>query len=93
MKTEITFSNLFGNVELRQYFFRQQALDTLNEVESIIIHSPEAMECVNEFCEVNFDTIDEMEEYFYETDACEISGQILECHPELEEGVMRSLED
>lgn len=78
MTTEITFSNLFWNDELRGFFFREQSEATFNEVMARILDNPESEAMMDDFIESRFSTIDEMEEYFYEEDAETIIAELSE---------------
>ena len=85
MIAEITFSNLYWNDSLRGFFFRSQSEDTFNEVTQLAVNSPESEEQVGDFFESMFNTVDEMEEYFYEQDAEDILDEMREYGIEIDE--------
>lgn len=85
MTADITFSNLYWNESLRGFFFRSQSEDTFNEVTQRVVNSPSSEKEVGEFLESQFDTVDEMEEYFYEQDAENILDEMREYGIEVED--------
>lgn len=78
MNAEITFSNLYWNDSLRDFFFRKQAEDTFNDVMQLFVNSPETERMVGEFFETQFSDVDEMEDYLYNTPDDEIIEEMKE---------------
>lgn len=62
MKTELTMSQVYWNKSLMDFFFRQQAEDTFDELcKSVVEHIDIVCDTIDEF----FESLDECEETFY----------------------------
>lgn len=85
MTAEITLSNLYWNDGLRRFFFRSQSEETFNEVTQAIINSPESEQIVSDFFNDMFESVDDMEEYFYEQDVENILDEMREYGIEVDE--------
>lgn len=65
MKAEITFSQLWLNNSLMNFFFRTQSEDTLNELFERVVDTQNAVETIDAYCDANDISLDELEEMFY----------------------------
>ena len=66
MKADVTFSQLYWNHSLMNFFFRTQSEKTLNELLDRANDRKTAVERIDEYAEENYDDLDELEELFYE---------------------------
>ena len=77
MKVEVTMSQVFYNHSLLNFFFRNQAKETFNEIfESVQEDDTEIFNAIENYS----DNLDEIEELFYSEsieDLCEIFGLTL----------------
>ena len=65
MKAEITFSQLYWNHSLMNYFFRSQSENTLNELLDRAEDRQTAVSLIDEYSEFNYSDLDYLEEDFY----------------------------
>lgn len=65
MKTEITFNQLYWNQSLMDFFFRDQAENTLDELLDKAKDRQNAIESIEAYCEANDVELDDLEESFY----------------------------
>lgn len=73
MNAEITFSQLWWNASLMNFFFRNQAEDTLNElVESVEESTSDVIDRIDDY----YDDLDECEEDFYSGTIPELIEQL-----------------
>ena len=82
MKAEITFSQLYWNHSLMNFFFRTQSENTLNELLDRACDRQDAVERIDDYAEQNYDDLDDLEELFYE-DTVETIASLMQI--ELEE--------
>lgn len=67
MKAEITFSQVWYNASLLNFFFRTQAKETLEQLMNATADSEVVvLDSVEEYAEMNDFTLDDIEEMFYE---------------------------
>lgn len=66
MKAEITFSQLYWNHSLMNFFFRDQAERTLNDLMDRAVDKPGAIEAVEEYADTYDYDVDAIEEMFYD---------------------------
>ena len=66
MKADVTFSQLYWNPSLMNFFFRSQSEKTLNKLLDRANDRKAAVERIDEYAEENYDDLDELEELFYE---------------------------
>ena len=66
MKAEITFSQVWANPSVRNFFFREQSEDTLQELSRRAEDWEDALERIEKYAN-NYDyELDEIEEMFYD---------------------------
>lgn len=66
MKAEITFNQLYWNPSLMNFFFRDQAERTMNELLNKAKDMQNAIDSIEAYCDANEMTVDDLEETFYE---------------------------
>ena len=72
MVANVTFSNIYYNNSLRNFFWRTQSMDTLEELMSrSTMDEDEILELLDE--QTEFDDIDDIEETFYSMDIKDIA--------------------
>ena len=65
MKAEITFSQLYWNNSLMDFFFRQQSKNTLDELMKRVDSPMQAIELIDSYVDDNDIDADELDEIFY----------------------------
>ena len=65
MKAEITFSQLYWNNLLMDFFFRQQSKNTLDELMKRVDSPMQAIEFIDSYVDDNEIDADELDEIFY----------------------------
>ena len=73
MKAEITFSQLYWNNSLMDFFFRQQSKNTLDELMKRVDSPMQAIELIDSYVDDNDIDADELDEIFYNDSIEEIS--------------------
>ena len=86
MKAEITFSQVYWNLSLMNFFFRSQSENTLNELLERSADKRTAIEKIDDFAEFNDYDLDELEEDFYNDSVAELAERFgIELNEEEEE--------
>lgn len=65
MKAEITFNQLYWNPRIMDYFFRTQAVNTLDELLDRAVNRMDAVNKIDEYAEWHYNDLDDLEEDFY----------------------------
>lgn len=65
MKAEITFEQVYFNKDLMNFFFREQAENTVDELLDRAKSRSNAFTLIDEYSELVYETLDELEELFY----------------------------
>ena len=73
MKAEITFSQLYWNNSLMDFFFRQQSKNTLDELMKRVDSPMQAIELIDSYVDDNDIDADELDEIFYNDSIEDIS--------------------
>lgn len=73
MKAEITFSQLYWNNSLMDFFFRQQSKNTLDELMKRVDSPMQAIELIDSYVDANDIDADELDEIFYNDSIEDIS--------------------
>lgn len=77
MKADITFQQLFWNHSLLNFFFRTKSENTMNELLDRATDKKKAVERIGDFADANYDSLDDLEELFYE-DSVETIANLME---------------
>ena len=84
MQANVTISQLWNNPSLLRFFFRQQSIDTLEELINRSIGIENTLSTLN--AETEGRDLDEVEEEFYEMQVEELAEQFgIELHEEEED--------
>ena len=73
MKAEITFSQLYWNNSLMDFFFRQQSKNTLDELMKRVDSPMKAIELIDSYVDDNDIDADELDDIFYNDSIEDIS--------------------
>lgn len=65
MKAEITFSQLYWNCSLMDFFFRKQSIMTVEDLMGSIDDPKTALETIDAYASDNELSVDDIEEMFY----------------------------
>lgn len=65
MKANVTFLQVYFNKSLSNFFFRTQAVETMDELLDRASDRRKAVELLNDYCDNNFEDLDELEELLY----------------------------
>lgn len=76
MKADITFSQLYWNPSLLNFFFRTQSENTMNELLDRATDRKDAIERIDSYGESVCNDLDEFEEMFYEMSVEELAAEI-----------------
>ena len=65
MIAEITFNQVWANPSVRNFFFRPQSENTLQELRQKAVDFEDAIEKIDYYADTNSLTLDDIEEMFY----------------------------
>lgn len=74
MKAEITFSQLYWNCSLMDFFFREQSKMTVEDLMASVEDPKTALEKIDAYASENDYELDEIEEMFYEDSVEELAA-------------------
>lgn len=72
MKADVTISQVYWNRGLMNFFFRNQAEATLNDLIARTDNPQGVLDQIDEFCETNDISLDDLEEMFYDSGTSDI---------------------
>ena len=72
MKADVTISQVYWNRGLMNFFFRNQAEATLNDLIARTDNPQGVLDQIDEFCETNEMSLDDLEEMFYDSGTSDI---------------------
>lgn len=75
MKAEITFREIWSNPSVRNFFFRDQSEETLQELCRRAEDWEDALDLIEDYAEVNFLFLDDIEEMFYVDEVEELASE------------------
>ena len=75
MKAEVTFSELYWNVSLMKFFFREQSIRILDELMKKVADKRTAINAIEAHAEINYYSVDDVEEMFYEYSVEELADE------------------
>lgn len=76
MKANVTFSQVYFNKGLLNFFFRTQAADTLDELLDRASSRRQAVELIDCYCDNQFEELDELEELLYNESVEDIAAVV-----------------